>query len=500
MASTINASNSGSGGLISAGDASGVLALQTAGTTAITVDTSQNVGIGTSSPDLKLSVAGGMNLRNSSRAGAFEIDSSGNLWMGTATTAGNIIFETGHSTTGLPSTGTERMRLDGSGNVGIGVTPNAWGSTYKALQAGTTNVVSGIASQTDNFVLHGYANAYYDGTNWKYIASQEAGRYELARNAHKWYNAPSGTAGGTVTFTQAMTLDASGNLGVGTTSPNTRIQSTVGSNGSGAVVGLRLQNVGTSAGDGAKILFTAGTSTNGAGISSTGVALDSADLRFDTGGSNERMRITSGGSVVMGNTVAPTIASVGAFNGAYGPAGTGSWAMGLQQDTTSGGGGRILGLRNVTDFNNTGNEIIYFQGNATARFYVVSNGGIYNYSGNNSNLSDRREKKNFAPAKSYLNTICSIPVQTFNYIDQNMEEDDGLTLGVVAQDVQAVAPELVNETNWGSQEDPKMRLSIYQTDLQFALMKSIQELKAINDSQAETINALTARIVTLESK
>ena len=70
-------------------------------------------------------------------------------------------------------------------------------------------------------------------------------------------------------------------------------------------------------------------------------------------------------------------------------------------------------------------------------------------------------------------------MQTFNYIDQNMEEDGGLTLGVVAQDVQAVAPELVVETNIGTPDEPKMRLSIYQTDLQYALMKCIQEQQAL---------------------
>ena len=75
-----------------------------------------------------------------------------------------------------------------------------------------------------------------------------------------------------------------------------------------------------------------------------------------------------------------------------------------------------------------------------------------------------------------------------------MEEDDGLTLGVVAQDVQAIAPELVNETNWGSEEEPKMRLSIYQTDLQFALMKSIQELKTIVDAQAAEIAVLKTKV------
>jgi hypothetical protein len=129
-----------------------------------------------------------------------------------------------------------------------------------------------------------------------------------------------------------------------------------------------------------------------------------------------------------------------------------------------------------------------------------ADGGLANYSGNNSNLSDRREKTNFSPAGNYLEKICAIPIQTYNFIYQNLAEDSDLTLGAVAQDVQAVAPELVTESNWGTEEEPKMRLSIYQTDLQYALMKSIQELKAINDTQAETINALTARIVALEAK
>jgi hypothetical protein len=66
MASIINALSSGTGGIVTAGDASGILQLQTANTAAVTIDGSQNVGIGTASPDLKLSVAGGMNLRNSS--------------------------------------------------------------------------------------------------------------------------------------------------------------------------------------------------------------------------------------------------------------------------------------------------------------------------------------------------------------------------------------------------------------------------------------------------
>ena len=102
---------------------------------------------------------------------------------------------------------------------------------------------------------------------------------------------------GTGAGTTAMTVNTSQNVGVGTSSPNTRLQSSVGSSGSGVVNALRLQNVGTTVGDGARILFTAGTSTDGAGIASTGVALDSADLRFYTGGNTERIRIDSSGTL-----------------------------------------------------------------------------------------------------------------------------------------------------------------------------------------------------------
>jgi hypothetical protein len=134
--------------------------------------------------------------------------------------------------------------------------------------------------------------------------------------------------------------------------------------------------------------------------------------------------------------------------------------------------------------NNTGQYFVYAQDSTALRINMRSNGGIANYQANDSNLSDRREKTNFAPAGSYLDKICAIPVQTFKYIDQT---DDVLTLGVVAQDVQAVAPELVSESDWAKQGDePKMRLSIYQTDFQYALMKALQELKAEFDAYKAT--------------
>jgi hypothetical protein len=171
---------------------------------------------------------------------------------------------------------------------------------------------------------------------------------------------------------------------------------------------------------------------------------------------------------------------------AFGNVSVGTTAASAKFDvTTSGNSFAYISIN--TNTASTANYLYWGFSNGATRFIVYGNGGIANFQANDSNLSDRNVKKDFAPAKNYLNTICSIPVQTFKYIDQ---EDDELNLGVVAQDVQAVAPELVTESNWGKKDDPKMRLSIYQTDLQYALMKCIQELKAELDSVKAELQTL----------
>ena len=71
-------------------------------------------------------------------------------------------------------------------------------------------------------------NAVYDSTDsrWEYRYTGDASaRYSInALGQHIWYNAASGTAGNAISFTQAMTLDASGNLGIGTASPAQKLE------------------------------------------------------------------------------------------------------------------------------------------------------------------------------------------------------------------------------------------------------------------------------------
>jgi hypothetical protein len=110
------------------------------------------------------------------------------------------------------------------GNVGVGVTPSAWNSSYRALQIGATGALwqsaSGFTFLSDNaFVNSGASNTY--------ITTAAASFYRQNAGVHTWWNAPSGTAGNAITFTQAMTLDASGNLLVGLTTAGTTAAKTI---------------------------------------------------------------------------------------------------------------------------------------------------------------------------------------------------------------------------------------------------------------------------------
>jgi hypothetical protein len=115
------------------------------------------------------------------------------------------------------NTGVVRLTLNSSGNLGLGVTPSAWDNNFKTMQLGYPNFIAG---NNGGLRLDTGVNAYYS-TNYKYaVSSVAATLYTQASGAHTWYIAPSGIAGNAITFTQAMTLDSSGNLLVGTTSSN----------------------------------------------------------------------------------------------------------------------------------------------------------------------------------------------------------------------------------------------------------------------------------------
>jgi hypothetical protein len=279
--------------------AADTIAFTEGGVESMRIDSSGNVGIGTSSPNayggyttltLNNATTGAivdLNV-NSTRTGSFFTDSV-KTSIGSVTSI-PLAFLTG---------ATERMRLDASGNLGLGVTPSAWTTIVgiKAIQVGGASLL-GQAQAGSTWLSN---NAFFDGAN-KYIYTGFAQRYaQSTEGQHQWFNAPSGTAGNAITFTQAMTLDASGNLGIGTTSPTQKLH-VVGRLTLGQAAGQGLvdnsntplisasESTGSFAFNG-HLLLQPRTSAAGAIIMATG-----------NGTSVERMRIDSSGNVGIGTT------------------------------------------------------------------------------------------------------------------------------------------------------------------------------------------------------
>jgi hypothetical protein len=113
-----------------------------------------------------------------------------------------------------------------------------------------------------------------------------------------------------------------------------------------------------------------------------------------------------------------------------------------------------LHLVKSADQNTANEDYIRGTGGATVRFAVKGNGGLYNYSGNNSNLSDEREKKNIETLDSTWDCLKHWELKKFHY---NEDPDDAdKRYGVIAQQVGQYCPEVL--TDWIKQEAAPAKL------------------------------------------
>jgi hypothetical protein len=191
--------------------------------------------------------------------------------------------------------GASAMTIDANGQLGLGVTPSAWNSALKTIQALNASI-----SNNGGTSVFG-SNVYFDSTYQpKYISNGVAGAILYNSTGAEWsFNqAISGSANGNITFTQAMTLASTGNLLIGTT---TDAGNKLEVNGN---VNIQSNLFYRYNGDTGLI----GSATSITGGLNTQLGIRAAnDILFATNGTNERFRIKTSG--VLNITAIPTSAA-----------------------------------------------------------------------------------------------------------------------------------------------------------------------------------------------
>jgi hypothetical protein len=369
------------------------------------------------------------------------------------TTTGNTTL--GDATTDTLTVGVTGIVKNSSGNVGIGTATVAtnFRTQFLGTAGSNTSAASSGTTQAASAVLRLQAGGGFTGT---LDIGQGGGTGSWLQSCDT----------SDLSTTYSLLLNpAGGNVGIGTSSPNTKLQASAGSSGSGVVNTLRLQNVGTSAGDGARILFTAGTSTDGAGIASTGVSLNAADLRFYSGSSVEAMRLDTSGNLLVGKTSSAT-------------AGQGIVLLpaGTYQSSVNG----TAAAYHATFYNNAGSTPASVGG-------IFSSGSTTTYS----TSSDYRLKNVTGTLTGYKERLMAVqPKQGF------WKVDDSEFRGFLAHEFAISYPSSVTGEKDAIDANGKLIIQ----GMQAATSEVMADLIALVQEQQALIQSLTTRLTALENK
>ena len=407
--------------------------------TAITIDSSENVGIG-SSPAYKLDVDGSVRLKTGSTGTPVIVstgsDSQGTLRFGSASNEYSINSGADYLAMIFNTNDTERMRIDSSGNVGIGTSSPA----TQLHVIGETRIDPASGNARLRFSTSGTERAQIfaeSGANLGF----ETGNSERMR------------------------IDSSGNVGIGT-SPSTTLEIANTGNGTAGPI-LRLTNpdvtMSSNQGIGAIEFFNSDATGLGARVA-TNIQSFAANtsgggyLTFgvspNAGTVSEAMRIGSSGNLLVGTTAANFSISSEVMDG-FGVSGSGKFVT--------------IGVNNnyclALQRNGSDGIIQYFFNDTASAGNISVSGSTVTYN----TSSDQRLKENIADADDAGSKVDAIQVRKFDWKVDGSHQD----YGMVAQELQTVAPEAVS-----APADPDEMMGVDYSKLVPMLVKEIQSLRA----------------------
>jgi len=338
--------------------------------------------------------------------------------------------------------GTERMRIDSSGNVGIGNTPDA---LNKLEVTGRIRTTGAVAAVIINARTGDGAYAFYD-PDGNGLQLDVAGTSSL-----------SGTA--------ITVKKSNGYVGIATTAPSAVLE--IAHNG-GSTYGTALQIKTTSGTDGPRAAFeyyNGGTPKRwNVGIRNSSTTFGIFEDGYVGGFGTERLTVLAGGDVGIGTTTQVDSAKLSLYGGSLG---------GLGFATSQNGTTVNMAIDSLSGFTTrkSGADFWYFGRSGSAN--CVSSGGSW------VNSSDERLKENIVTLPDALNKVCSLRGVSFNRISSGQPE-----IGLIAQEVQEVYPDVVEVGDY---------LGLNYGALVGALVEAIKDLKTITET-------LTARITALETE
>ena len=457
----------------------------TVDTDTLFVDATNNrVGVGTSSPSELLEVAGTILIDTVSAVtnAGLEITTANNrsgriLFNDSdASSQGRLVYNHSDDSMQLYSAGSERMRIDSSGNVGIGVVP-----TYQFEVGGVSQPRMAIVSTSATG-----ASQLNFGDN----SSGDVGRIRYSHNGDFMAMYTNGS--------EAMRIDSSGNVGIGVVPKS---WSTAGGTKAlqistrGALFEA-FDNVFLSNNayyDGSERYIETNVAAR-LGCNSTGnIVFENA--ASGTAGSvltwNERMRITSGGDVLIGITTA------GAAGGTTIKEGVSSTDYAFQINASSTNQAKCIsissgqltashGMMNFSLANPGNGRFINF--NAPDGGYTYADRGYIELSGTSvlySSVSDYRLKENVVELTGALDRVDALKPSRFNFIG-----DDETIDGFIAHEVKEVVPQAVSgEKDAIDEEGNPIYQGIDQSKIVPLLVGAIKELRAEIETLKSQLNA-----------